>query len=82
MNIFLSGKDINFITGSTLHDAAGFILGNPIAFPPLLDRINVAETNDSLWANLRRSVLLMTSPAHLLLDGQSSDDVTWPINFC
>jgi carboxylesterase type B len=42
------GRNVDFITGSTFHDAAGFILLNPIAMPLLGDNLNMAATPERL----------------------------------
>jgi carboxylesterase type B len=46
------GQYVDFMTGSCYDDAAGFILLNPIAFPPLGDRLNLAATNETFWKAL------------------------------
>lgn len=48
----MTGRQINYITGSCNHDAAGMVLLNPIALPPLGDKLNAAATQESLIKNL------------------------------
>ena len=51
------------MTGYAYHDAAGFVILNPIALPALGDRLNVAATEESLMRAL-----------HLIVGGTTNQD--------
>ena len=44
------GKSKDFMTGRTLHDSAGFMLANPLGFPPeVYNGSNPSETKNSTY---------------------------------
>lgn len=77
------GKDINFITGNTHHDAANFIILNPIGIPALGDNNNVARSNETLWnaflvllGGTSNPIELTKSIMKMYPDLESSDNFT------
>ena len=48
--------DIDLITGSTIHDAGGFVLRNPIGLPLINNSLNVAHDKEELFDYIRSFV--------------------------